>query len=332
MAKRRVIDGANIFLSGGAGFIGSNFAELLVELGANVTVYDNLSSGRYEFIRHLAGRRGFRFVKGDLLEMGQLKRSIDRDTDMIIHLAANPDVALGTKRTRLDLEQGTIATYNVLEAGRLRDVSDFMFSSSSVVYGMASVRPTPEDYGPLLPISLYGASKLAGEGLITSFSHLFGMRHYIFRFANVVGKNSTHGVALDFARRLRLNPRRLVVLGDGRQRKSYIDVQDCVRAMAHIYLHDRGGCVYNLATDGQTQVSRIAKMVIDRFAPLAQIKYTGGRQGWPGDVPNAYLSNRRMKAAGVKLRYGMSDEVVSNFVQRWLPVEVDPLDRKGVAK
>jgi UDP-glucose 4-epimerase len=229
------MDGKKVFVTGGAGFVGSNFVELLISKGAKVTVFDNLSSGRMEFLKSFGKNRNFSFIKGDLLDKEKVEASMKDGYDVVVHLAANPDVALGGKQTDLDLKLGTIATYNTLEGARKNDVKDFIFSSSSVIYGIADVRPTPEDYGPLRPISLYGSSKLAGEGMITAFSHLFGMNYYIYRFANVVGKNSTHGVVLDFMKRLKENSKELTVFGDGHQKKSYIDVGDCVGAMMSIY-------------------------------------------------------------------------------------------------
>lgn len=217
--------------------------------------------------------------------------------------------------TNLDLEQGTFATYNVLEAARKADVKDILFSSSSVVYGIARTKPTPEDYGPLKPISLYGASKLACEGLVTSFGHLFGMRYFIYRFANVVGVNGTHGIILDLLRKLERNNNKLEVLGNGKQRKSYIDVGDCVSAMLSIYENSKDSeNIFNLSTDDQISVDEIAKLVIHRASPKAKIEYTGTLQGWPGDVPDAYLSNQKMKDLGIKLRYTESKEVIVNAV------------------
>ncbi len=310
------IKGTKILLTGGAGFIGSNLAELLLKRGAEVTVYDNMSSGRYEFIKHLRTFKGFAFMKGDVLDTRKLDLAMHGEGyNAVAHLSANPDVALGTKNTRLDLEQGTVGTYNVLEAARKNDVHDILFASSSVVYGMAKVLPTPEGYGPLAPISLYGASKLASEGLITSFSHLFGMDYYIYRFANVVGRHSTHGVMIDFIKKLKRNPKALEVLGNGLQRKSYIDVEDCVSAMAFVYEKSgQQGNIYNLATDDQMKVDDIAGLVIRRFASGARIKHTGGAQGWPGDVPNAFLSNRKLKAMGFRLAFKRSADAVGNFI------------------
>lgn len=307
------LSGMKFFVTGGAGFVGSNLVEHLLDYGADVVVYDNLSSGRYEFIKPLEGK-GLRFIKGDLLDFKLLSKSMkESKPDVVVHLAANPDVRKGISKTNLDIEQGTIATYNVLEAMRLSEVNEIMFSSSSVVYGDAKVKPTPEDYGPLLPISLYGASKLASEGLITAFSHLYGVRYSIFRFANVVGKNLTHGVILDFIRKLEKNKKELEVLGNGKQRKSYIDVEDCVEAM--LFAHKKkGNIVLNLATDGQTSVKRIAEEIVSRVSPNAIIKYTGTVQGWPGDIANTWLANIKMLKLGIKLKYPKSDEAVMHAI------------------
>ena len=309
------ISGRNVFVTGGAGFIGSNMCELLVQKGANVIVYDNLSSGRYEFIKRHIGRK-FSFIKADLLDKKRLSAAVKGSgIDLIIHLAANPDVALGTKQTDLDLFQGTVATYYVLEEARKNDIKEVILSSSSVIYGIPDTRPTPEHYGPLLPISLYGASKLASEAFVTSFSHLYGMDYYLYRFANVVGRNSTHGVVTDFLKKLRRDPTELEVLGNGRQRKSYIDVQDCCNAMIKIYEKSMSRSnVYNIATSGQTSVDYIARRVIAKVAPKARIRHTGGVQGWPGDIPNTHLSNKRMLKAGIRLKYPESNGAVDHYI------------------
>ncbi len=306
----------NVLVTGGAGFVGSNMCEMLMNEGANVTVFDNMSSGKEEFMKRFSGKKEFSVVRGDLLDKKSLSGAISgKRFDAVVHLAANPDVSLGTKQTDLDLRMGTIATYNVLDEARLHDIPDFLFSSSSVVYGVPTVRPTPEDYGPELPISLYGASKLASEGLITSFSHLYGINYYVYRFANVIGNNLTHGVVLDFLRKLEKTPNELEVLGNGKQRKSYIDVQDCVNAMLYIYKNSESKeNLYNLATDGQTSVEYIANMIIERFAPSAKIRYTGGEQGWPGDIANTYLSNKKLMSTGFRLKHQKSDEAVDAYI------------------
>ena len=309
------LTGKTVFVTGGAGFVGSNMCELLVRMGANVIVYDNLSSGRYEFIKGLIGKK-FSFVKADLLDRKRLSAAIKgEDIDLIIHLAANPDVLLGTKQTDLDLFQGTVATFYVLDEARKNDIGEVMLSSSSVIYGIPDVRPTPEHYGPLLPISLYGASKLASEAFISSFSHLYGMDYYLYRFANVVGRNSTHGVVVDFLKKLRRDPQELEVLGNGKQKKSYIDVQDCCNAMMKIYEKSNSRSnVYNLATNGQTSVDYIAKRLIAKVAPKAKIRHTGGVQGWPGDIADTHLSNKKMLKAGIRLKYPESNGAVDHYI------------------
>jgi UDP-glucose 4-epimerase len=309
------LSGTTFFVTGGAGFIGSNLAERLLGYGAKVWVYDNLSSGNYSFLKPFEGSGLFRFVKGDLLDFGMLSKTMkEAKPDIVVHLAANPDVRRGIAETRLDLEQGTIATYNVLEAMRLSNSKEILFSSSSTVYGDAKLKPTPEHYGPLKPISLYGASKLASEGLITAYAHLFGFRYYIYRFANVVGKNLTHGVIVDFAKKLEKNKKELEVLGNGLQRKSYIDVEDCVDAMLLVREKSSESEIVNLATIGQTPVKRIAEEIVARVAPNAKIRYTGTEQGWPGDIANTWLDNTKMLEIVLKLIYMTSDEAVLHAI------------------
>ena len=305
------VDGKRFFVTGGAGFIGSNMVERLIGEGAEILVYDDLSSGRREFIEEFEKEGKLKFVKGDLLDKELLRSTMESESfDAIIHLAANPDVRRGAVETDLDLRQGTIATHNVLEAARKSDIKDILFASSSVVYGVAKTKPTTENYGPLTPISLYGASKLASEGLITAFSHLFGMRYFIYRFANVVGKNTTHGVILDFANKLRNNGSELEVLGNGRQKKSYIEVGDCVDGM--LYVYGRSGAaenIYNLTTDDQTTVRDIAEMVVNRFSPQAKIRYTGTEQGWPGDIADTFLSNKKIRELGWEPKHNSAEAV-----------------------
>jgi len=191
----------------------------------------------------------------------------------------------------------------VLESARLADVKNILFASSSVVYGRATVLPTPETYGPLLPISLYGSAKLAGEGLISSFSYLYGINYYIYRFANVVGKRQTHGVIIDFINKLKANPEELEVLGDGTQKKAYIDVMDCVEAMLFVFQHSTSRAnLYNISTDEQTSVAEIARKVIEKTGTNARIRYTMAKEGWPGDVTNSFMSAEKLKALGWKPR------------------------------
>lgn len=296
------------FVTGGAGFIGSHLADRLISDGNSVVVYDNLSLGREEFISRHFGSSKFRFVKGDLLETKSLTAAM-KGADVVFHLAANSDIIKSSKYTRIDLEQGTIATYNVLEAMRSNRVKKIVFTSSNVVYGEARKLPIQEDYGPLFPISMYGASKLACEALISAFCHNFGFKSWIYRFANVIGPRVTHGVVLDFYRKLQKNSRELEVLGNGKQAKPYIYVVDVVDGMLFGFRHSSEWVNYfNLGTEGFTHVSRIAEEVL-RVLGLKSIKirYTGGVRGWPGDVARVSLDMGKLKSLGWKPKYGTSD-------------------------
>ncbi len=286
------------FVTGGAGFIGSFVVDRLAPRNG-VTVYDNLSTGKEEFISHHFSNEYFKFVKADLLDVKTLAKEM-RGHDTVWHLAANPDIRKGTASTMVDLEQNTIATYNTLECARRTDIKNFVFSSTSTIYGRAETLPTPEDYGPLLPISLYGASKLACEGLISAYSELYGIKAWIYRFANVVGHRSTHGILYDLVAKLNKNPRRLEVLGNGKQRKSYMLVEECVDGMVFGLRNARDRLNYfNLCAEDQTSVKDIVKILIDEtHLKGVKTKYTGGESGWAGDVPVFLLSGKKMKKLG----------------------------------
>lgn len=287
-----------ILVTGGAGFVGSHLVDLLIENGDEVVVYDNLSSGRAVFLQHhIDNGAALEVVEADLLDLASVIAAM-KGVEMVYHLAANPDIRLGTEVTDTDLKQGTVATYNVLEAMRIAGTKRIAFASSSVVYGEASVMPTPEDYGPLFPISLYGASKLAGEGLITAWVGTFGMQAWLFRFANIVGERGTHGVIFDFIHKLKRDPTRLEVLGDGHQAKSYMEVRDCARAMLHLVERvDEPINYFNLGSDDVCSVRRIAEVVVEESGlDDVSIEYTGGSRGWAGDVPKAALDVNRLQA------------------------------------
>ncbi len=287
-------------VTGGAGFIGSHLIDRLVARGDDVVVIDNLSSGDVGFIQpHLDNGR-VRLVEGDICNPADVGRAMAMEIDCVFHLAANPDIRLGTRITDTDLQQGTVATYNILEAMRLNDVGRIVFASSSVVYGEDAPLPTPEDHGPCMPISLYGASKQAGEGLISSWVGTFGLQAWIFRFANIIGARGTHGVIFDFIHKLKNDPTRLEVLGNGLQEKSYMEVGDCVDAMLHVMSNAHQPLnLFNLGSHDTASVRRIAEIVVEVTGCAdARIEYTGGDRGWAGDIPRARLGIDKMLQTG----------------------------------
>ena len=297
-------------VTGGAGFIGSHLVDALVREGKEVRVIDNFSSGKMSFLSHHEGNGNVEIVEGDTLDLEILTESM-HGVETVHHMAANPDIRLGIEVTDTDLRQGTVATYNVLEAMRLSDVSRISFSSSSAVYGEAEMMPTPENYGPIMPISLYGASKLASEALITAWAGTFGAQGFIHRFANIVGPRGTHGVIFDFIHKLKKDPSRLEVLGDGNQEKSYMSAYDCVRSMLHVIEHEEGASsIYNLGTGDTCSVSRIAEIVVEESGlGDVEIEYTGGKRGWAGDVPKTYLEVSKLLSTGFEPT-SMSEEAI----------------------
>ena len=305
------------FVTGGAGFIGSHLVDRLMQQG-DVTVYDNLSLGKKEFIDHHLSKKNFKFIKADLLNIKKLQESM-KGHDAVFHMAANSDISFGTTQTDVDLKQGTLATYNVLDSMRLCSIEKIIFSSTSAVYGEADIFPTPESYGAKLPISLYGASKLAAEGMISAYCHLYGMQAWIFRFANIIGERSTHGVMHDFVRKLRKNPKRLEILGDGNQRKPYLYVKDCADGMVYGFKHAKDEVnVFNLGCDGNTSANEIAKMIIEEMKlENVKIEYTGGKRGWKGDVPLVNYDTSKMKKLGWKPSL-TSDKAVRKAIKIYL--------------
>lgn len=300
-------------VTGGAGGIGGHLVRALRSRGWSVRVVDNFSSGRMDNLTGLEKDPQVEVVRADVVDLPSILPAFE-GIDLVWHLSANPDVRRGVEETDLDLQQGTLGTRNVLEAMRRKGVAKIAFSSSSVVYGHPKVFPTPEDYGPLFPESLYGASKLASEGLISAFGHSFGIQSWIFRFANVVGPGANHGVIFDFLQKLRKDPTRLEVLGDGKQRKGYLWVTDCVEGMllATEKATEKVN-VFNLAPEDTISVAEIAQRVLDLTHTPAKIHYTGGARGWPGDVPVQQLATARIRALGFHAKYG-SKEVVDQSI------------------
>jgi len=303
----------SILVTGGAGFIGSHLVEgLLAE--NHVTVLDNFSSGKREFLALHQDNPNFRLIEADLLLPEALEKALT-GVDMVFHLAANPDVKLGAQNTRVHLEQNVLATYNLLEAMRRCGVKKIAFTSTSTVYGEATKIPTPEDYGPLLPISLYGASKLACEAQISSYCHTFEMQSWIYRFANIVGERGTHGVLVDFIRKLRENTGELEILGSGKQKKSYLEVKDCVQAMLHCVQHSNGQInLFNIGSEDSVDVTQIAN-IVSRQMGLTDVlyRYTGGMdgRGWKGDVKVMQLSIEKIKMLGWTPQGGSAQAILA---------------------
>jgi UDP-glucose 4-epimerase len=299
-----------VFVTGGAGFIGSHLVDKLIDERNVVTVYDNLSSGKKQYVQQHLKNDNFTFIKADLLNIKRVKKEI-RGHDAVFHLAANPHVRLGEKQTDIDLKYGAIATYNVLESMRTSNIKKIVFSSSSVVYGETSEKSLPETYGPALPISLYGAGKLASEGLISAFCGTFDFQAWIYRFANVVGIRCTHGVVSDFIDKLRKNPKELEILGDGKQQKPYLHVSDCVNAILFGFEHSNKSLnLFNIGCDTNTTVTRIAEIVTEEMG-LKSVKfnYTGGMRGWKGDVPRFQLDASKINQLGWKAKYTSDDAI-----------------------
>jgi len=300
-----------ILVTGAAGFIASNLIPRLLARGDEVAGADNFFLGKRAYV---ARHPHFAFHELDLLDLDRLVALITEfRPDRVWHLAANSDISFGTKYTDFDLKGGTLVTYNVLEAMRRAGVKEIVFSSSGAVYGEPTVMPTPEDYGPILPISLYAASKAACETLITAFTHNYDMRCWIYRFGNIVGPNPTHGVIHDFVLRLRDERTHLTVLGDGTQAKPYVYVEDCLDGMELGIANARESVnVYNLAVDDQTTVRQITDwtieaMGIDRKA--IDVQYGQGPRGWRGDVPQVKLDTRRMTALGWRPKLSSQEAV-----------------------
>ena len=297
------------FITGGAGFIGSNLADRLLADGHNVIVFDNFSTGHRRFLESALKSLHFTLIEGDTLDGEALTKSM-AGADMVWHLAANADVRFGLEHPRKDLEQNTIATHNVLEAMRSNGVKKIAFSSTGSVYGEPKVHPTPEDAPFPVQTSLYAASKLAGEGLIQAYCEGFDFICYIFRFVSVLGERYTHGHVFDFCRKLLDDPPLLKVLGNGHQRKSYMYVSDCIDAMllAVEKCHDTVN-ILNLGVDGYTEVNDSVATITSKMGVSPKLEYTGGERGWVGDSPFIWLDTKRITELGWKPKVGIQEGV-----------------------
>jgi UDP-glucose 4-epimerase len=298
-----------VVVTGGAGFIGSHLVDALVVQGDEVLVIDMLAAGGTEPIqRHLDSGK-VRLQKIDLLSDGW--QDAIKGAHRVYHLAADPDVQKSATTPDPTIQNNILATYRVLEAMRTHGVPEIVFTSTSTIYGEATAIPTPEDYTPLEPISVYGASKLACEALISAYCHSFGMRSWIFRFANIIGERSGHGVITDFIRKLTENPHELEILGDGRQTKSYLEVHECVEAMLYAVGHAKDPVnTFNIGSEDWIDVKTIGNIIADEMhLPSVRQRFTGGARGWVGDVPKMQLAIGKLKALGWKPRLGSHESV-----------------------
>jgi len=286
------------FVTGNAGFLGSHLTDRLLAAGHEVVGFDNFSTGQPGFVQSALEHGRFRQIRGDLLDQQTLTSAM-RGCDFVFHLAANADVRFGTAHPRRDLEQNTLATQNVLEAMRACGIRRIAFTSTGSVYGEARVLPTPEDAPFPVQTSLYGASKLAGEGLIAAYAEGFGFQSWIFRCVSILGERYSHGHVYDFCRQLAEHPDRLQVLGDGRQRKSYLYVQDCVEAMLlAVTAADGPVNILNVGTDTYCELSDSIGWICAALELSPRITYGGGDRGWTGDNPFIWLDTRRLQALG----------------------------------
>ncbi len=301
------------FVTGGAGFIASNIVDRLLEDENNsVKVYDNLSTGNMKFLENArkyetSGR--FSFVEADLLDYDRLLKEME-GCEFVFHFAANADIRFGLEHPRKDLEQNTIVTFNVLEAMRNNGIKKIAFPSTGPVYGEAEIIPTPENAPMPIQTSLYGASKLACEGMIEAYCEGFGFTAYIYRFVSILGERYTHGHVFDFVKQLQENPQKLYILGDGKQRKSYLYIQDCIDAiMLSIEKSTEKVNIYNLGVDNYCEVTDSARWIASEMGLKPEFTFAGGKRGWVGDNPFIYLATDKIRSLGWTPKYSIEEGV-----------------------
>ncbi len=315
-----------VFLTGGAGFIGSHVVEALLPQGYEVTVYDNLSNGRREFIEPHLKHPAFHFIEADVVDLDVLTESM-RGHDLIWHLSANTDIIGSHEQPDRDLRDCVVGTFSVVEAMRQCGIQPLLFASTGAVYGaLCEDESVSEEAGPLLPVSTYGAGKIGSEAFISSYCHVYGLRAWMYRFGNVVGGRMTHGVIYDFIKKFQENPRSLLIRGDGRQEKNYFLVEECMDGMAWGYRNipmteDKPCDVFNLGTTTITRVTLIAEIVREEMGLQdAEILIEGTKKAWPGDQPRVHFTVDKINALGWKTRH-TSDESVRKAVRRMLEKE-----------
>jgi UDP-glucose 4-epimerase len=298
------------FVTGGAGFIGSQLVDKLLSQHHQVVCYDNFSTGFVEFIQEAKKSSSFRLIHGDLLNRDLLQQAMNK-CDAVFHFAANADVRFGTDHPHKDLEQNALATFNVLEAMRSNQIKKIVFASTGSIYGEATVIPTPENAPFPIQTSLYGASKLAAESLIQAYCDGFNFQSYIFRFVSILGERYTHGHVFDFYNQLLKNPQQLTILGNGRQRKSYLYIQDCLEAIAFVmeHAHDKIN-IFNLGTDEYCEVNDSIQWICDYLKLTPERTYTGGTRGWIGDNPFIFLDCSKLKNLGFTPKLSIRDSII----------------------
>lgn len=310
-------------VTGCAGFIGSTLVDRLLADGHQVTGVDNFSTGQRRFLEGALANPDFQLVEIDLLDLDALKQAFSVGGKAVFHLAANADVRFGTEHPRKDLEQNTIATYNVLEAMRANEIKKIAFSSTGSVYGNAPIVPTPEDGAFPIQTSLYGASKAAGEGLIAAYCEGFGFQACIFRFVSILGERYTHGHVFDFYQKLKADPSRLPVLGNGKQRKSYLYVQDCIDAilLAMDKAPDKVN-IFNLGVDGYCEVTDSIGWICEELGVTPNLEFAGGDRGWIGDNPFIFLETKKIQSLGWKpkldIRQGVLKTIAYLRANEWV--------------
>ncbi|MEI7727939.1 MAG: NAD-dependent epimerase/dehydratase family protein [Verrucomicrobiota bacterium] len=321
-----------IFVTGAAGFIGSSLVDLLLSQGKQVVGWDNFSTGQEEFLVSARQHPAFKLVRGDNLDLPALTVAM-AGCDTVFHLAANADVRFGLEHPRKDLDQNTIATFNVLEAMRANGIKTIAFSSTGSVYGEAQVIPTPEDHAFPIQTSLYAASKVAGEGLIHAYCEGYKFEGYIFRFVSILGERYTHGHVFDFYKQLLEHPEYLKVLGDGTQRKSYLYVQDCLAAILHVM--GQGTALkarhrvetYNLGTPEYVKVNDSIGHICKFLGLKPRLEYSGGKQGWVGDNPFIFLETNKVQGTGWKPKLTIEQGILRTLA--WLQQNQWVLHKRG---
>ena len=311
----------NVFVTGAAGFIGSNMVDRLLADGLSVVGWDNYATGQERFLEGASKHPKFTQVRGDNLDLPALTSAM-KGCDLVFHFAANADVRFGTDHPKKDLEQNTIATFNVLEAMRANGIKRIGFSSTGSTYGEAAVIPTPEDAPFPIQTSLYGASKVAGESLISAYCEGFGFEGYVFRFVSILGERYTHGHIFDFYKQLTEHPDWLRVLGDGSQRKSYLYVQDCIDAILHVVRLQTAATakhrtqIYNLGTAEYVQVKDSVRYICGALKLNPELRFTGGDRGWIGDNPFIFLDTKKIQTTGWKPKLTIEQGIIKTL--RWL--------------